>query len=218
MNTSFIDTRLSKKIKTEDLKLIVMVRLNSQMPQKAKPVTVKALLDSGGSISLVCQKYVDKLWVKKLPSNQVWTKPGEQLTTTAKVRGQFTIPKLFDNQMIEWDLYVVPDMGVYDMIIGQDLLVDLGIDIRFSTNTVIWDTVEIPMKSRGTTIQSFHLSDPKVIQEATARVQGILKAKYTAAKLRDIFNKSMHLIVCLQEQLFAALTKYVVLFDGSLGT
>jgi hypothetical protein len=120
--------------------------------------------------------------------------------------------------MIEWDLYVVPDMGAYDMIIGRDLLMDLGIDIRFSTNTVIWDTVEIPMKSRDATVESFHLSDPEIIQEATARVQDILEAKYTAANLREICNKSMHLDVREQEQLFAVLTKYEALFDGSLGT
>jgi Retroviral aspartyl protease len=174
---------------------------------KAKPVTIKALLDSGGSGSLVFQKFVNKLRAKQLPSNQTWTTPGGQMTTTTKVRGQFTIPKLFDNQMIEWDLNVVPDMGAYDMIIGQDLLMDLGIDIQFSTNTVIWDTVEIPMKSRDATTESFHLSDPVIIQKATARVQGILEAKYIAANLRDICNKSMHLHVREQEQLFAVLTK-----------
>jgi hypothetical protein len=70
---------------------------------KAKPVTLKALLDSGGSGSLVCQKFVNKLQAKQLPSNQTRTTPGGQMTTTTKVRGQFTIPELFDNQMIEWD-------------------------------------------------------------------------------------------------------------------
>jgi hypothetical protein len=111
-------------------------------------------------------------------------------------------------------------MGVYDMIICQDLLMDLGIDIRFSTNTVMWDTVEIPMKSQDATVESFHLNDPAIVQEATARVQGILEDKYTALNLRDIWNKSMHLDVRQQEQLFAVrvLTKYEALFNSSLGT
>ena len=61
------------------------------------------------------------------------------------------------------------------------------------------------MKSRDATLESFHLSDPEIIQEVTARVQGILEAKYTAANLRDICNKSMHLDVRQQEQLFAVL-------------
>jgi hypothetical protein len=75
------------------------------------------------------------------------------------------------------------------------------------------------MKSQDATVESFHLSDPAIIKEATARVQGILEAKYAAANLRDICNKSMHLDVREQEQLFAVLlTKYEALFDGSLGT
>jgi non-canonical (house-cleaning) NTP pyrophosphatase len=84
---------------------------------------------------------------------------------------------------------------------------NLGFDIRFSTNTVIWDTVEIPMKSQDTAVEPFHLSDPDFIQEATARVQEILEAKYTVANLRGICNKSIHLYIHQQEQLFAVLTK-----------
>ena len=83
-STSTLDERLPKKTKMEDLKPIVILRLNSWMV-KAKPVTIKALLDSGGSGSLVCQKFVNKLQAEKLPSNQTWTTPGGQMTTTTKV-------------------------------------------------------------------------------------------------------------------------------------
>jgi hypothetical protein len=64
----------------EDLKPILIVRLNSQIG-KAKPVTIKALLDSGGSGSLVCQKFMNKLRAKQLLSNQTWTTPGGPMTT-----------------------------------------------------------------------------------------------------------------------------------------
>jgi hypothetical protein len=74
------------------------------------------------------------------------------------------------------------------------------------------------MKSRDATAESFHLSDPAVIQEATVRVQGILEAKYAAANLRDICNNSMHLDIREQEQLFAVITKYKALFNSLLGT
>jgi hypothetical protein len=39
------------------------------------------------------------------------------------------------------------------MILGRDLLMDLGIDIRFSTNTVEWDDSEIPMKDTDLEMQ-----------------------------------------------------------------
>jgi hypothetical protein len=34
----------------------------------------------------------------------------------------------------------------YDMIIGRDMLTDLGIDIRFSDNVIGWDGAEMPLK------------------------------------------------------------------------
>ena len=111
-------------------------------------------------------------------------------------------------------------MGAYDMIImiGRDLLTDLGIDIRFSTNTVEWDSIEIPMKESNTTVESFHVGDSDSIKEANKRIQGILEAKYQAANLREICNNSMHLDVRQQEKLFQLLSKYESLFDGTLGT
>jgi hypothetical protein len=32
------------------------------------------------------------------------------------------------------------------MIIGRDMLTDLGIDIRFSDNVISWDGAEMPLK------------------------------------------------------------------------
>jgi streptogramin lyase len=70
-------------------------------------------------------EFAKKLCTKKQASKQVWTTPGGTMTTSTKCQAQFTIPELFDNQVIEWDLYVAPKMGAYEMIIGQDLLTDL---------------------------------------------------------------------------------------------
>jgi len=53
-----------KKSKTTDLKPIVFVRLNSRLG-KAKPITLKCLLDTGASGSLVAKQYAKKLRMKK---------------------------------------------------------------------------------------------------------------------------------------------------------
>ena len=126
--TSDSNDRPTKKKKCGDCKPIVFIRFNTRMG-KAKPVTIKALLDSGGSGSLVSEKYASKLRMKKQASKTIWTTPGGTMTTSVKCQAQFTMPELFDNWVIEWDLYVAQNMGAYDMIIGRDLLTDLGIDI-----------------------------------------------------------------------------------------
>jgi hypothetical protein len=38
--------------------------------------------------------------------------------------------------------------STYDMIMGQDLLRELGIIMNFNDHTVTWDTDTIPMKDR----------------------------------------------------------------------
>jgi hypothetical protein len=38
--------------------------------------------------------------------------------------------------------------STYDMIMGQDLLEELGIIMNFNDHTVIWDTDTIPIKDR----------------------------------------------------------------------
>jgi hypothetical protein len=38
------------------------------------------------------------------------------------------------------------NLSRYDMIIGRDLMTELGIDIKFSTGEVVWDNVSMPLR------------------------------------------------------------------------
>jgi hypothetical protein len=42
--------------------------------------------------------------------------------------------------------------STYDMIMGRDLLGELGIFMKFNDHTVTWDTDTIPMKDRYTAL------------------------------------------------------------------
>jgi hypothetical protein len=177
-----------KRSKIEDLKPIVFVRFNTRVG-KSKPVTLRALLDSGGSGSLVTEKFTKKLRTKRTNDNTVWSTPGGTLNTNTKCTVEFSIPEMHDARLIKWDMYVTKNLGAYDMILGRDLMTDLGIDIHFSTNSVTWDGIEIPMKDRDATFEeSFHIGDTVAVEEATTRVQEILAAKYEKANLRRICN------------------------------
>ena len=206
-----------KRLKTEDLKPIVFVNFNTRLG-KAKPVILRALLDSGGSGSLVTEKFTRKLRLSTVSSDTVWTTPAGALNTSTKCKATFTIPELHDAVRIEWNLYVTKDLGAYDMIIGRDMMSDLGIDIKFSSNSVIWNGAEVPMKDRDAMFEeSFHVGDTTAMEEATERIRTILEAKYEAANLREICNKSLHLDTAKQEQLFRLLNSYEVLFNGQWG-
>ena len=122
-------------IAPSDLRPMAFVRLNTRLG-KPKPVTIRALLDSGGSGSLVTERFTRKLKLKTVKSNTVWTTPARALNTGTKCKAIFNIPELHDSIQIKWDLYVTKSLGAYDMIIGRDMMSDLGIDIRFSSNSV----------------------------------------------------------------------------------
>jgi hypothetical protein len=104
------------------------------------------------------------------------------------------------------------------MILGRDVMSDLGIDLRFSSMTIEWDGSEIPMKDRDAKeAESFFVADPASINDAAERVKAILDAKYEAANLREVCDNSDHLEPEERDLLFQLLSKYEDLFDGSLG-
>ena len=201
----------------EDLRPIAYVRFNTRLG-KPKPITIKALLDSGGGGTLVSEEFAKKLKAKRTRLQQIWTTPGGNMTTSSKVKAQFTIPELHDKRLIEWDAHVTKTLGAYDMIIGRDLLQFLGIDVLFSSVSVEWEGASMPFKEiDASLIDSYHVSEPAAVEDRTNRVKKILEAKYEAADLQQICSKQDQLLKEQQQKLYDLLDKYAELFDGTLG-
>jgi hypothetical protein len=63
---------------------------------------------------------------------------------------------------IDYKLHVANTLGVYDMVLGRDILKSLGIILNHATETIIWDDASIPMKATSAqTADSFHIKDPE---------------------------------------------------------
>jgi hypothetical protein len=105
-----------------------------------------ALLDSGGSGSMICAKHTSDLKKTSEGEATTWSTPAGDLSTKESCTAQILLPELQSSRGIEWKFHVAPSLGNYDMIIGRDMLTDLGIDIRFSDNVIGWDGAEMPLK------------------------------------------------------------------------
>jgi hypothetical protein len=129
-----------------------------------------------------------------------------------------SIPELHDNRVIEWEFHVTKSMGAYDMIIGRDLLDDLGFIINFSEHTVTWDEASMPFKDlTDDVLENFHISEPDSIEESMSRVKKILDNSYAPADLHEVARDQTHLTKEQQQKLEDLLHKYEKLFDGTLG-
>ena len=207
-----------KRQKTVDLKPIAFVRFNTRLG-KPKPVTIRALLDSGGSESLVTNEFAKKLRVKtSQTASTVWTTPGGAMTTKSKVKAQFTLPELQDDKLIEWDLHVADALGKYDMIIGRDLLEFLKIDLLFSDQSMQWGTANMPFKDGDATVKdAYHVSEETpALAEAHERPKNIPDAKYEEADLEKVCKEQIQLDLDEQDKLYSLLRRYSSLFDGGL--
>jgi hypothetical protein len=147
----------------------------------------------------------------------VWSTPGGDLCTSSKVKGQFTIPELQDKKLIEWILHVAENMGAYDMIIGQDILLFLKINICFSNQVVIWDGSEMPFKPVEASVTTDYIAETMAVEDLMERIKKILDAKYSATDLEKVCSSQSHLELEKQQKLLALLTKFEDLFDGTLG-
>ena len=108
------------------------------------------------------------------------------------------LPEFSLNKQITWTFHVDevtnPQLAQYDMIIGDDLMQELGIDLIYSTEVPCnkWEEVEVPMKPRGSLnreslqhLYSMHSDDPAIIEKAEKRRQVIYDADYSQPDLLE---------------------------------
>jgi transposase InsO family protein/exonuclease VII small subunit len=221
--------RPKKKLKVENLSSITIGYLHSRKgSEKARDIKrMKILLDSGCGATLINQSLIGKLKTTKEQKCKWKTKAGN-FTTNRKCKIKFSLPALFENRDIDWNCYVdesSPTSCLYDLIIGRDLMHELGIDICFSTAEIKWDNASIAMQPTERldelNIEEFEQEilfahDPDTTD--AERIQNIVESKYCPADLEALVKECKELEKLQQEKLFNLLSKFAPLFDGTLGT
>ena len=118
----------------------------------------------------------------------------------------------------------------YDMIIGNDILHDLGIDLMFSKERIRWgnpnnpfDYDSIPMKIIGTLSDEITCSMiydlhtiTLILQQQEDRQRRILDADYSKVDIDDMVN-GLDIAKASKAKLKQTLNKFPTLFGGGLG-
>ena len=111
----------------------------------------------------------------------------------------------------------------YDMIIGSDLLWNMGVDISYSRERVEWLDDFIPLKELNTLVDwemcemlySIHTDSP-LIKEMEERTDRILDADYSAVDIPAMVNE-LDISEQSKRKLITTLEKFPKLFGGGLG-
>ena len=200
---------------------------------KSKQKSLVVLLDSGSSHSMIKYKHVRSKKHKFLKNYSTYSTAAGQYSTAYEVKLKFALEEFDRNTTLKhtFDIDESNDeKGIgYDMIIGRDLLVKLGIDIRFTDQTIKWEDMLVPMKAfaPGKDHKSLsnkeirasiaQIAEPISTREATERVVRILDSNYAKANLDEVAEAATNLTEAERSMLLDLLKEFEDLFDGTLG-
>ena len=199
--------------------------------RKGKLQPIRALVDTGTTSTLLLKQYVNKTSPKayKSPQRTVWSTMGGKFETRQKRLVNFKFPEFSTDKTISWVVHVDErdntENTLYDMIIGTDLMVALGLDTRFSDKRIVWEGIEVPMSTRNylsdreTTHRVYHSAvQTTTLKHAEDRHNRILDADYTAVDMESYVEELKHLTHKEKQMLLTVLAKSKRLFKGGLGT
>ena len=191
------------------------------------------LLDSGsdGDIIFVRKDTNDTVPYKRRYSPQKWrTSNGTFKTTKVGDDLDFCFPEFSESRIVTvkpdiFELEKSADPPAYDMILGIDTLVKLGVVLDFNTKSITIDSQTLPMRSMHSLKdysklckQMEKFAEPASTRDATKRVVRILDAKYEKADLPKVVEDNCaHLTSSQRGKLLKLLEEFEELFDGTLG-
>jgi transposase InsO family protein len=199
------------------------------MNREGQIVPINALLDTGTSSTIILRHFVKKGAVKSDKHRlQQWNTLGGKFFTKRQALIDFKFPELDNTKKVTWSCHIDESTtkanASYDMIIGMDLMTNIGIFVNTSSKTIDWHEASIPLKQRGQLQESHFLEaiyhqamEPEVLKAAETRQKQILDADYTKVEVQPYVQEQKHLSHEEKDQLAKVLQSHPTLFGGGLG-
>ena len=145
------DSKFSLSSGTQDPLRVVTVSLRGCKKQRASIIDcLKYLLGSIATNSMIKRKHT-KPYERKMRSNNLeYSTSTGPYCTTHDINVPFFMLEFSISKIILHQFHVdnnEGELGVgYDMIIGRDLMVQLGLSANFKNEVLQWDGITVPMK------------------------------------------------------------------------
>ena len=104
---------------------------------REKPINFRLFLDSGITSTIMMGEITSKIKQKQEAKN-TWGTQTWKFTTLRKLNVDLYLPEFSTTKSVTWKCYVDDSAeGRYEMILARKLLTALGLDLKFSENTII---------------------------------------------------------------------------------
>ena len=125
---------------------------------------IRILFDSGATSSFLSERFASKLRVKNTATS-VWKTGNGSIETCKTTETHFVLPELYNDRIIEHTFHLLPTPTGYEMIVGTNLMSDLGIKLNFQDATVEWDEASIPFKNKDAKFETdLHIEDSRDVR------------------------------------------------------
>jgi hypothetical protein len=120
-------------------------------------VPMRALLDTGTTSTIILREFVGKV---RAPTNTKkitkWKTLGGTFTTNYESLLDLKFPELSTSKVVTWQVHVddktSSNEAAYDIIMGMDLMISIGITVDCEQRCIRWDVTEIPLKTKKSLI------------------------------------------------------------------
>ena len=218
-------SRKAKKQRTVKYTAETVVEIEDRY---GKIVPIRCLVDTGTSDTIVLRQFVKRGRAKSYKGQSTrWNTLGGQFTTKRKALIDFKLPELDPGKKVTWichvDEHTSSDKALYDMIIGMDMMTQLGIYVNTEAKVLYWEGHTAPLKNKGSLDDDFVVQElyamniNPVLKEAEERHARILDADYSKVDINDYCKELQYLSIEERQMLADLLNKFPVLFGGGLG-
>ena len=162
--------------------------LNSASNNKLSQKPLHVLFDSGSDGSFINQKWTVFGNNIKMVKPTTWLTGSGAINTKRECNLKFKLDEFSTSREVEWNFHVdetemSKDSLGFDMIIGLDLLCDLGLIINCEEKVVEWQDLKIPMTTSVS--KSENKKQLRAVLESTREPESTKSERSRLVKILD---------------------------------